>query len=49
MFNPQASQPDAAEVRAGELEAAASVRNFAIGCVVLWFSPHIVAYVKNLL
>jgi hypothetical protein len=31
-------QPSDAEIKEGEGEAAAAVRNFAIGCLVLYFS-----------
>jgi hypothetical protein len=31
-------QPSAAEIKQGEEEAAAAVRNFAVGCLLLYFS-----------
>lgn len=35
---PASDQPSEAEIKQGEEEAATNVRNFAVGCVLLYFS-----------
>jgi len=49
MFAPPSEQPSDAEIKLGEEEAATNVRNFAVGCLVLYFTPHLISYVRKLL
>jgi len=49
MFMPQSDQPSDAEIKLGEEEATTGVRNFAVGCLALYFAPHAIAYFMKML
>jgi len=49
MFMPPSDQPSDAEIKQGEEEAATNVRNFSVGCLVLYFAPHAIAYFRKML
>ncbi|EON61628.1 hypothetical protein W97_00843 [Coniosporium apollinis CBS 100218] len=48
MFGGPPPAPSKAELQAQEAEASAGLQRAAATCILLYLSPHIISYIKNL-